>query len=258
MGEKLEIINDLSNLDGKIHSVAISDVHITDQNCQPAVDLLDFFEQLQKHSVQNILLLGDVFDFLFGPSKYFERKFAWFYAELLKFKESGSNLYFLEGNHEFALDKIKWPEVTFPHIKDHYFHVPNSDLVVAHGDLFDAPKAYLKFRAFVKWGVLHKICSYFPGIIFDGYAKVHSGLSRGQDVYRDLDTETILEAAEEGMIKAGFKDKHLIFGHFHHEMNEPQKKNPNYQMFCCESWDSPSALIYTESKKFIRYKMDQA
>ncbi len=83
----------------------LSDLHIQKPN--DSADLL--FERFTTHqsviSSSHIFLLGDMFDVLVGEHKGYIDKYQRFFSNLLTFLDDGKIVYYLEGNHDFHIQK---------------------------------------------------------------------------------------------------------------------------------------------------------
>jgi UDP-2,3-diacylglucosamine pyrophosphatase LpxH len=123
-------------------------------------------------------------------------------------------------------------------------------ILLTHGDLFNAPRAYLAFRTLIKAKPTLMAASFVPGMMMDAYALQHAKASRARDPYRTLDDAAIL-----GDARAFARSKnvdHLIFGHFHRPWAVPiNGGNQDQLVMCMDSWDVPNALIY-DGKSFHR------
>src|SRR3954469_15449501 len=87
--------------------VVASDVHLRTLDDRRGELLVDALGRLG-HGVECLVLNGDVFDFCFGGSRYFRRKFAALGAILEAISRRGTRVVFVEGNHEFHLGEIGW------------------------------------------------------------------------------------------------------------------------------------------------------
>lgn len=85
---------------------AISDVHIKVSGDDAEILLLNFLRNPDVQSSDVILLLGDIFDLMIGPhSQYFVRFHA-FFEEIKKLIKNGKKICYVEGNHDFHLEKL--------------------------------------------------------------------------------------------------------------------------------------------------------
>lgn len=81
-------------------SIFFSDIHLerSDKNKK---DVLKSFVRDVCHDVDNIFILGDLFEFFYGYKDYI---YPWYVDIINSFKElteKGKKVFFLEGNHEF-------------------------------------------------------------------------------------------------------------------------------------------------------------
>ncbi len=126
----------------------LSDLHLSAETPNINQKFQNYLQNLNADEVQNIYILGDLFDVWIGDD-YLEQQN--FYSDLSKFikqitNEKNINLYFLRGNRDFLISQ-KFSE--FSGIKvltDRYFF-DNLPLIISHGDEFctdDLP--FMQFR----------------------------------------------------------------------------------------------------------------
>jgi UDP-2,3-diacylglucosamine pyrophosphatase LpxH len=221
--------------------VLASDVHIQHMSDERSTLLLDVLDRLSP-DVETLVLNGDICDFCFGASSYFRRKFQSLGAALEGLVNRGIRVYFVEGNHEFHLERIGWEGVQI---------VQSRDLVVAlesghriklmHGDLLIDEPLYRAFRATLKSQFVRRTAALLPGAGLDAYALRHAKFSRAQDRYRVLDHARILKAFSDWL--AQDEAHHGIIGHFHVPYAEKHPQSDR-MMVSVDSWDKPNLLVF--------------
>lgn len=83
----------------------ISDLHIK-SSYDDATDLfMKFCKNSNVQSCQKIILLGDIFDLMIGDHFNYTKKFPFFFEEITKFLDSGKEVIFIEGNHDFHFEQ---------------------------------------------------------------------------------------------------------------------------------------------------------
>lgn len=221
--------------------VVASDVHLRTLNDHRGTLLMDLLARLAE-TVEVVVLNGDIFDFCFGDSAYFRAKFQAFGELVRRTVERGIQVVFVEGNHEFHLDRIGWDHMTLVQGDHHVVRLSSGEVIkVGHGDLITGERLYKGFRATLKSNLARLVAARVPGSWLDTYALNHARFSRSQDVYRTIRHERILAAAERWLESGAFD--HGIIGHFHVPYSEPRRLNQGFVM-SVESWDRPNVLTY--------------
>ena len=95
-----------------------------------------------KINTPQLFLMGDIFDLLFGHSKYI-KTFSNQAITLLQQLSKEIDIYYMEGNHDFCLKEI------FPYIKIYSrkqqpieFKLNGRDVYLSHGDLYQTTVLY--------------------------------------------------------------------------------------------------------------------
>jgi UDP-2,3-diacylglucosamine hydrolase len=243
MGQSLVQTGSLSSAE----LVVVSDVHLRHADDQRSKILLGLITHLCQPT-EYFVLNGDIFDFCFGDSEYFRKKFQALGQALAGAVSRGVKVIFIEGNHEFHMEELGWDHIEI--IKTHSRVInlkSGTNIKVGHGDLITDDPAYRAFRGFVKSGFTRAIAKRLPGKWLDGYALKHASVSRAQDKYRKLDHQRILTGFDRFLSDGDFE--HGIIGHYHVPYAEP-RKNGKGMMLSVESWDTPNALIYEKGNFF--------
>ena len=132
--------------------VVTSDIHLRDPNDSRAVLLEDLIERCIRGQVKHFVLNGDIFDFCFGMSGYFRRKFQRLGKCLERLAASGTEVIFVEGNHEFAFSSMGWKGVRVVVHRDVPLTMPDGRLVrITHGDLLYSDFWYRLLRLITKF-----------------------------------------------------------------------------------------------------------
>lgn len=227
-------------LDG-VDYLTISDVHLHNMAGLSGKRMLAFIGFLEASSVEGLVLVGDIFDFILGSSKYFHRKFDALGAALTRLSQSGKRVVFIEGNHEFAFSSMPWQGVEVVPGKD--FSVQTLSglrLKFTHGDQIYAPAAYRYFRKVVRSQLFLFLSSLVPGILMDRIAVRGAKASRAQDQYRQMEHEKILEAMGAWL---GRGWDYGVFGHFHTPYYE-DGTGFDGRLVSMSCWEEPSWLAF--------------
>ena len=196
----------------------ISDVHLRDPSDELTQKFIATLQSFKKEDT--LFLLGDIFDFIAVGSPFFFHYWENVFSALRNLKEMGTQIYFIEGNHDFGFEHFKsdFLENCFHYCGDSIleFHHSKLGLVhLRHGDNVVCKTHYLFFRSFVKNKVFQNIAIHlFPGkfmqFIFSRYAK----LSRKSDKYRTLSNE-FLTSCIESTLDTYPNINVLVLGHIH-------------------------------------------
>lgn len=240
---------------GATELVIVSDVHLVTMDEPNAQLMLSCLTDIAAQPVEYLVMLGDIFDFCLGSNRYFQKRFAPLGAALEAVAASGTEVFFVEGNHEFDIAKMPWRGVTF--IKEGNLTITTSKgdtIQFAHGDMIYSSKTYQRFRRVVKSPVVKGVASILPGSFINSFALKNSDLSRSQDKYREIKHQEILGAANHWLNKS--EAKHGIFGHFHVPYAEPRQEGQG-TLLGLDSWEKPNFLILRHSE-FHRIYFDKA
>lgn len=228
-------------LDGSL--VVASDVHLREPDDERSRLLLDVIARVGA-GVEYFVLNGDIFDFCFGGGGYWRRKFAGLGEALAGLAARGVRVLFVEGNHEFHLDRIGWQGVEVVQERDFLIALKSGTRIkITHGDRLSDDPLYKVFRGLVKSQVAHACAHFIPGSWLDAYALKHSKVSRSHDKYRRLDHERILGAFNR-WLGSGEAD-HGIIGHYHVPYAEKRETHDGL-MLSVESWDRPNLLVFAD------------
>ena len=226
--------------------VVVSDIHIRGAEDEKSQALLRLIGQIREAKPKYFVLLGDIFDFYFGASKYFHKKFAKLGSALSDLSNSGVQVVFFEGNHEFDMHKAPWTGVQFVGEGDRILPLGADRAVkMAHGDLVYASPGYLRFRNFVKSKSVRTIARLMPSLFLDSYALWHASHSRQQE--RPLNQKSLEERAFSWLDEGPVKAKVGVIGHFHLPI-AAQSPDKNKHIFCMHSWDQPSFLLWKKNE----------
>lgn len=240
----------------KAEFVAVSDIHLQHAGDDRSRVLTDIIDACSAARVPCFAMLGDIFDFCLGGGAYFREKFAPIGERLESLAASGTRVLFVEGNHEFNMDAMRWRGVEVMSETETrrglaWQSDSGSRIVMTHGDLFHAPASYLAFRKLIKSAPALLAVSMVPGAFMDAYALRHAKISRSRDPYRTLDENAILEDARKFAVAQNAD--HLLFGHFHMPWAVPFGNGNEGQglMLCMDSWDKPNLLLF-DGQQFHR------
>ena len=88
--------------------VSISDLHIKKSGDEASKLFLHFCNHEFTKNSDRVYFLGDIFELLIGDHYSYTKKYAFFFEEIVKLLDSGKEVIFLEGNHDFHFKKIAY------------------------------------------------------------------------------------------------------------------------------------------------------
>lgn len=270
-------------LTGALHAdfVFVSDVHMKDQQDRRAQKLVRFMDCCARGNVKTFVLGGDICEFFWARTKYFQRKFDFLRVALQKLVKPHSRVYFIQGNHEYCLSQLNWGgvetldadgatlELEFESgsaeqventldqgDSEQSLGEPNQNiptpvrnkltLGLSHGDLMGAPYSYHLFRRVVASKLFKTFLSLIPQSKLDDFALWFASQSRKKDKYRVLDHGWLLDNAEK-TATSRHEDVH-VFGHFHFPYQAVTDSGT--KLLCVNSWVKPNALLFSRGKWF--------
>ena len=198
--------------------IVVSDIHLQGLEDERGGLLLDLIERIDPQQTQYFVLLGDIFDFCLGSHRFFQRKFAKLGERLTQLAESGVQVIFFEGNHEFDLACLRWSRVEFVNQMSYSLNIETSEgtkhIALSHGDLLAPDFKYKIFRSVVKSKLAMTASSLIlPGTVLDNYALTHAKLSRKYHRSNEACHPHVLRSMKKWSQKVAAD--HYIFGHFH-------------------------------------------
>jgi UDP-2,3-diacylglucosamine hydrolase len=235
-------------LPNKPELVVASDIHIQSPADERAKLLIQLLKEVKRVNAEALVLNGDIFDFFFGWGNYFKEKYADIFLSLEDLAAAGTKVVFIEGNHEFGLDKMAPNGVEY---SDGFGKVittsSKTTILIAHGDLMKHDPYYFTFRAIVRSWLFSSLAFVFPQKVLDQLTSSFAKISRKKDAYRTLKHEQILLCAQDTLNQ--HSSDHMIFGHFHHPYDHVTKNGG--RILSVDSWDYPSCLVFS-SGQFLR------
>ena len=197
------------NKEIKEGAIIISDAHYSHLRGE----LLEFIKAIdaKKITTPQLILMGDIFDMLFGgiPRTYKANKEL---IELLNKLSQEIDILYLEGNHDFKLQNI-FPNITVVPIQQQPIacSYQGKRVWLAHGD-FDGDKNYKRYTAFIRnrfvLFILNLINMVFGNLILN---KLDAYLAKKDDCKEIEKFEELIKRRIEGV----FEGDYFIEGHFH-------------------------------------------
>ncbi len=191
--------------------VFVADAHLKGLDDPNQASLVKFLDSLK--GIDLLVVLGDLFDFWGGDNKVVRKHYRPTLDALLRLKERGIRILYLEGNHDFSMGKffIKALEA------DVYYECVELDagdekkFFLAHGDLIAGGIGHAAWRQSLRSGLLRILMNAVgPWIVW----KIATALSRKSREYggkKDVDAK--LREFARRRIAAG--SDAVVLGHSH-------------------------------------------
>jgi UDP-2,3-diacylglucosamine pyrophosphatase LpxH len=225
----------------KAELIFISDVHMASGNDGRGQLLSGLLESLSQLQVESIVLGGDIFEFCFGRKDFYRKKFSILNEPLQKLHGANTAVHFIHGNHEFFVDYLNWPHVRMVREKDIHLTINGGQtkVLIAHGDLINPPKTYLKYIALVKSRFFYGLLCLVPARFIDFVALKLATKSRSMDAERQLNHQKIID---DGYKWLNHHEASVgIFGHFHYPY---ESHRDGASILCGWSWRHPNFIGY--------------
>lgn len=208
-------------------AIFVADSHYNEKN----VEFLIFLKKLKNREITTtqLFLMGDMFDFISGESRYFIKKSK----ELIDIINELSNqieIIYLEGNHDYNLQEL------FPNVKVFkrenqpiFGKFEDKTISFAHGDIY-TPKAYDLYCKVIR---NHALLVFLNLIDFNYFIS--------KKIYNKLLNKNIcskMKDFESFAVKRinNYKNDIIIEGHFHQGkcLNNHEKLYVNIPSLCCD------------------------
>ncbi len=128
-------------------AIFLSDAHLRrpeDKNYQLLLDFLD-----RQKDLDALFLLGDIFEFWIGYKHLAFTAYIPLLEKLRQLSESGTKLFFVEGNHDFHLGPYFTETLNCTVIPDQQLvDWDGQKILISHGDLLNPDRNYQRLRSF--------------------------------------------------------------------------------------------------------------
>ena len=133
--------------------LVVSDLHLTgphklggDSNYQACIDLLESFAG---SSCNELILMGDIFDILVGPYKFWRTIYKDFFSGLEKCVALDKKITWVQGNHDFQLTELLEPLGIEWIFNSAMLERRGLKICVSHGDLAASSRFHPYWRKFL-------------------------------------------------------------------------------------------------------------
>lgn len=228
--------------------IFLADAHLLDPEDDNYLRLLDFLKQ-HRGSIRTLVLLGDIFEFWIGYRHTVFAPYIPLLEELRQQRETGTELVFVEGNHDFHLGPY-FRETLKCRI------LPNGGLLqldgkrvyIAHGDLINpADRGYRLLRWVLRCGLSRRLLPLVPAdwawqIAL--WASVQSGRRKQRQDYRP--PEKLIVQFARDRFSEGYDA--VLIGHFHVPL---YRQFDDKVLICLGDWIQQDSYAVFEKGVFV-------
>lgn len=246
------MFHDLTLKDG---AVLVADAHYSSQR----EELFGFFKAIESKEIDapQLILMGDVFDALFGQISYTHMENAQIVSLLNRLSQKIEIIY-LEGNHDFNLKNI------FPQMKIFSFtHQPislkfnNLTVLLAHGDILNSKK-YSIYTKIIRNPITLYLLSFLDFLTNHSILKLlYDYLSKKDDCREFVGFEEFMQKRLAKIDKCDY----FVEGHFHQNKGFLVRdfRYFNLGAFACNQRyfvvESSQEMIFFTQKQFLEGKV---
>lgn len=242
----------------------ISDLHVHDDLGVHYQLLLKFLQHPQVQSAQEIILLGDIFDFFCGDHRAYIDKYPKFFQLLASLVSEKKIVRYFEGNHDFEFDKLIRNYLLDLGLDDRYFYTHSTSLscmhygekyYFSHGDEFVVDDLVYPIYKKILFSSVPRflINNVFNYKLLNLIGQNASLASQYRHQKKDYNFDELMNSIRENIYKKAKKEKldWVICGHFH-IMDEYIYKDPYFQFNYLNCGFPP------ENKQFILLEKGKA
>jgi len=143
----------------------LSDLHLSESHPVLLKNFCDLLDEFSEKDLSQLWLLGDIFDLLVGPYKFWSKQYQEIFDRLALLHKKGCHILWCEGNHDFHIQTFlkKFGIEVFDGEKILELHARK--IFLAHGDLVNKQDtAYLQWRAFTRNKLFRKSLDQIPSL----------------------------------------------------------------------------------------------
>ncbi len=194
----------------------VSDVHISGPKDPRYKRFLAFVDYVIEQKAGSLIILGDLFEFFYGPSAYMEKTYPEIFKSFRRLYSAGIESYYLYGNHDFNFE-LPYPYLsTGPSLAK---LIEEDKAVFAyHGDGLDPHDRQYRFlRAILRSHAFRFLSKLVPQAVLYKTAGLFSSLSRRINHNKRIfssNERVYRESAERNVLKKELF-KYVVFAHTH-------------------------------------------
>jgi UDP-2,3-diacylglucosamine hydrolase len=195
-------------------AVFLSDAHLRCEDDDSYRSLLHFLDSLKDH-INDLFILGDLFDFWFCRDSHIYPEYKTVIERLVDLKKQGMRIRLCEGNHDFFLEDY-FTKTHGISVFAEWAHVDleGRNVLVSHGDTVDRTnKKYLLLRKLLRSKLFYKMQAGIPPFILWRIARMSSTVSKELT----MESETVIAEKMEAFALEKFHEgvDVVILGHCH-------------------------------------------
>lgn len=197
----------------EMKAIFLSDAHLRNAEDKNYQYLLDFLNQ--EKGLDALFLLGDIFEFWLGYKHLVFAAYVPLLDKLRQLSESGTKLYFVEGNHDFNMGPYFTETLRCTVIPNQQLiEWDGQKIMLSHGDLLNPNRNYQRLRTFFRsWPITFLSRLIHPDLVwsFALWLSNKSAKNRPESQHHDPSSYLIpfSETSHSDMV---------ICGHFHHPL----------------------------------------
>lgn len=131
-----------------MRTVFIADAHLKGLDDPNQKSLVEFLDKLK---ADNLVVLGDLFDFWTGGNKVVLRNYRPVLDSLLRLAKRSTKIIYLEGNHDFDMGSFFTEDLKASvYTESADLTIDNKRFYLAHGDMVSMTTGYTVWRAFLR------------------------------------------------------------------------------------------------------------
>lgn len=199
----------------------ISDLHLKGPS-DPWFEKLNQGIQTQLHPSDVLVFAGDLFDLYLGNKSFFYRRYESLFKTLEEALSKGLKIYWIEGNHDFLLEKRGIKNKILYCKKELILEFNKKKFYLAHGDLVNSTDyKYLLLRALLRSFFTRLFITLMPGKWIQKIGNWASQKSRKKNNFRNnIQTDKISEKNQKifrDFAKQKFQNgfSYVVLGHSH-------------------------------------------
>jgi UDP-2,3-diacylglucosamine hydrolase len=227
-------------------AILVSDIHYSSFRKEHFETLLD---KLEKKPPPQLILLGDIFDLLFGGIKYTEKENFEVIQKLENLGKKFEILYF-EGNHDFNLKSVFKNIIVIPISKQPFLmRFGEKRVLIAHGD-YRTKGFFGLYRRFIERESVLKFLNFLDSNFLQN--RIIRGIERKQRPKRKCYKIKGFKDIIEREIFRIDKIDYFIEGHFHQgvQFSIGEMEYFNLHSFACNQ----NCFIVKSKQKSLLYK----
>ncbi len=201
-----------------MRAIFLSDAHLRHPQDNNYQCLLDFLNR--QKDLDALFLLGDIFEFWIGYKHLVFTVYMPLLEKLRQLSDSGTKLYFVEGNHDFNLGPYFTETLNCTVIPDQQLiDWDGHKIMLSHGDLLNPDRNYQRLRTFWRsWPI--KILSQIvhPDLVWSFAIWLSNKSSKNNPENQHYDPTPYLIPFSENSAS-----DIVICGHFHHPLEREHR-----------------------------------